>query len=231
MQHLESPLLPPTLHYEGALPVLAPPSLTSRAADVEPHAKPVRWALGILTSSARMHPKSELEKHAQPGSGHRPEGPETRNHVSALPSVKKLTLERERGAWGRGPQGDRKPPVLYTHLWASGHTCAATHQQSCASEACVGWRLRRLPPRGPRGSGIRVASAAGAAVAAPQGTGSWRRWHQAGRRSQAGLLRASGFSLLLVGRAQMPCVAWARSLLAGGTAPAPLQINSPANGL
>lgn len=38
--------------------------------------------------------------------------------------------------------------------------------------------------------------AAGVAVAALQGTGSWRRWHQAGRRSQAGLVGATGFSLL-----------------------------------
>lgn len=105
-------LSPPPPQYEGALPVLAPPSLTSSAADVKPHAKPARWALRILTSPARMHPKSEPEKHAHPGPGHRPEA---RNHCPCLPQ-QETKPRAERGARGRGLQGDRKPAVISTHL-------------------------------------------------------------------------------------------------------------------
>lgn len=98
------PPLSPVPQYEGALPVLAPSSWTFLAADVEPHAKPVRWALGILTSSARMHLKSEPEKHAQPGPGHRPEGPETRNHSLRLPQREEANPRAGEGRLGAGTE-------------------------------------------------------------------------------------------------------------------------------
>lgn len=67
-----------------------------------------------------MHPKSEPED-AHPGPGHRPEA---RSHRSHLSQQEETNPRAERGAWGPGPQGDRKPAVISTHLRGQrAHVC------------------------------------------------------------------------------------------------------------
>lgn len=96
----------------------------------------------------------------------------------------------------------------------------ATHQQYCVSGVRVGWRLWRLPLRGPRGSGIRVAAAAGAAVVAPQGTGACGT-RLGGARE---LVRAvPPLGSLCSWSDELCCLPWLGLVLGGGTAPTPLQ--------
>lgn len=102
-----------------------------------PRQKPVRWVLNILTSSARMHPKSEPED-AHPGPGHRPEA---RSHRPHLPQQKKLTLGRRGAHGGRDRRATGSQQSSPRTSGANGHTCVSTHQQSCVSGVRVGWRL------------------------------------------------------------------------------------------
>lgn len=94
-------------------------------------------SLGILTSSARMHPKSGTEKHAQPGPGHRPEGPEIRNHSLRLPQREANPGEGRVGAGTAARQEATRhlhaPPCQWAHV--RGHSPAVVRVRSLCGMA------------------------------------------------------------------------------------------------